>query len=97
MDLAGYYGGPPRLPLTVPTAEAKKEIEEAFAASRACLIILSAEFTTGKWATTEMHTAITKRVNEGYRVYTSIDGRWENPVTVASQSPTSSRTSSSNR
>jgi len=31
MDLAGYYGGPPRLPLTVPTPEAKKEIEEAFA------------------------------------------------------------------
>jgi 4-hydroxy-2-oxoglutarate aldolase len=30
MDLNGYYGGPPRLPLTVPTAEAKKEIEEAF-------------------------------------------------------------------
>jgi len=31
MDLAGYYGGPPRLPLTVPTPEAKKEIETAFA------------------------------------------------------------------
>jgi 4-hydroxy-2-oxoglutarate aldolase len=31
MDLAGYYGGPPRLPLTVPTPEAKKEIEDAFA------------------------------------------------------------------
>lgn len=31
MDLNGYYGGPPRLPLTVPTAAAKKEIEEAFA------------------------------------------------------------------
>jgi 4-hydroxy-2-oxoglutarate aldolase len=31
MDLAGYYGGPPRLPLIVPTPEAKKEIEEAFA------------------------------------------------------------------
>jgi len=30
MDLSGYYGGPPRLPLTVPTPEAKKEIEEAF-------------------------------------------------------------------
>ena len=30
MDLNGYYGGPPRLPLTVPTAEAKREIEEAF-------------------------------------------------------------------
>ena len=30
MDLNGYYGGPPRLPLTVPTAAAKKEIEEAF-------------------------------------------------------------------
>ena len=27
MDLGGYYGGPPRLPLTVPTPEAKKEIE----------------------------------------------------------------------
>jgi hypothetical protein len=30
MDLNGYYGGPPRLPLTVPTSEAKREIEEAF-------------------------------------------------------------------
>jgi 4-hydroxy-2-oxoglutarate aldolase len=30
MDLNGYYGGPPRLPLTPPGAEAKKEIEEAF-------------------------------------------------------------------
>ncbi len=31
MDLAGYYGGPPRLPLTVPSPQAKKEIDEAFA------------------------------------------------------------------
>ena len=31
MDLAGYYGGPPRLPLTVPTPAAKQEIEAAFA------------------------------------------------------------------
>jgi 4-hydroxy-2-oxoglutarate aldolase len=31
MDLNGYYGGPPRLPLTYPTAEAKAEIEQAFA------------------------------------------------------------------
>ena len=30
MDLNGYYGGPPRLPLAVPTAAAKKEIEAAF-------------------------------------------------------------------
>ena len=30
MDLNGYYGGPPRLPLTPPTPEAKREIEEAF-------------------------------------------------------------------
>jgi 4-hydroxy-2-oxoglutarate aldolase len=30
MDLAGYYGGPPRLPLTPPCPSAKKEIEEAF-------------------------------------------------------------------
>jgi 4-hydroxy-2-oxoglutarate aldolase len=30
MDLNGYYGGPPRLPLVPPTPEAKKEIEEAF-------------------------------------------------------------------
>jgi 4-hydroxy-2-oxoglutarate aldolase len=30
MDLNGYYGGPPRLPLTVLSAEAKREIEEAF-------------------------------------------------------------------
>jgi 4-hydroxy-2-oxoglutarate aldolase len=30
MDLAGYYGGPPRLPLVCPTPAAKQEIEEAF-------------------------------------------------------------------
>ncbi len=30
MDLNGYYGGPPRLPLTVPSPEAKREIEAAF-------------------------------------------------------------------
>ena len=30
MDLNGYYGGPPRLPLCTPTPQAKKEIEEAF-------------------------------------------------------------------
>jgi 4-hydroxy-2-oxoglutarate aldolase len=30
MDLNGYYGGPPRLPLTVPSPEAKLEIEAAF-------------------------------------------------------------------
>jgi 4-hydroxy-2-oxoglutarate aldolase len=31
MDLNGYYGGPPRLPLTVVCPEAKREIEAAFA------------------------------------------------------------------
>ena len=31
MDLAGYYVGPPRLPLIIPTPEAKKEIDKAFA------------------------------------------------------------------
>jgi dihydrodipicolinate synthase/N-acetylneuraminate lyase len=30
MDLNGYYGGPPRLPLCPPTEAAKREIEEAF-------------------------------------------------------------------
>jgi len=30
MDLNGYYGGPPRLPLVVSTPEAKREIEAAF-------------------------------------------------------------------
>lgn len=30
MDLNGYYGGPPRLPLTPICADAKKEIENAF-------------------------------------------------------------------
>jgi len=30
MDLNGYYGGPPRLPLVPPSAEAKQEIEAAF-------------------------------------------------------------------
>ncbi len=31
MDLAGYYGGPPRLPLIPPSPAAKREIEIAFA------------------------------------------------------------------
>ncbi len=30
MDLNGYYGGPPRLPLTIPTLAAQQEIAEAF-------------------------------------------------------------------
>lgn len=30
MDLNGYYGGPPRLPLITPSPSAKREIEEAF-------------------------------------------------------------------
>lgn len=30
MDLNGYYGGPPRIPLSVPTPEAKQAIAEAF-------------------------------------------------------------------
>jgi 4-hydroxy-2-oxoglutarate aldolase len=30
MDLNGYYGGPPRLPLTVASPEARREIEAAF-------------------------------------------------------------------
>ncbi len=30
MDLNGYYGGPPRLPLCPPTEAAKREIDEAF-------------------------------------------------------------------
>ena len=30
MDLNGYYGGPPRLPLTVVTPDAQKEIAQAF-------------------------------------------------------------------
>ncbi len=34
MDQMGYYGGPPRLPLTTPTPEAKKEIEAAFSELR---------------------------------------------------------------
>ena len=31
MDLNGYYGGPPRLPLTVLTPDEKQEVERAFA------------------------------------------------------------------
>jgi 4-hydroxy-2-oxoglutarate aldolase len=30
MDLNGYYGGPPRLPLVPPTPQARQEIEQAF-------------------------------------------------------------------
>jgi len=34
MDLMGYYGGPPRLPLIPPSQQAKLEIEQAFAELR---------------------------------------------------------------
>jgi 4-hydroxy-2-oxoglutarate aldolase len=34
MDLNAYYGGPPRLPLVVPTPEARRKIEAAFSAFR---------------------------------------------------------------
>jgi 4-hydroxy-2-oxoglutarate aldolase len=34
MELNGYYGGPPRLPLTRPCAQAKAEIEQAFSGLR---------------------------------------------------------------
>ena len=34
MDLNGYYGGPPRLPLTVLTPARRREVEEAFAGLR---------------------------------------------------------------
>ena len=30
MDLKGYYGGPTRLPLTVITPDAKRDLEQAF-------------------------------------------------------------------
>jgi 4-hydroxy-2-oxoglutarate aldolase len=30
MDVNGYYGGPPRLPLTVPMPESRRQVEEAF-------------------------------------------------------------------
>jgi dihydrodipicolinate synthase/N-acetylneuraminate lyase len=30
MDLNGYYGGPPRLPLNPPTPEIRRQVEEAF-------------------------------------------------------------------
>src|SRR5262249_24777043 len=30
MDLNGYYGGPPRLPLVVPSTDAKRQIEASF-------------------------------------------------------------------
>jgi 4-hydroxy-2-oxoglutarate aldolase len=30
MDVNGYYGGPPRLPLTAPTPESRRQVEEAF-------------------------------------------------------------------
>lgn len=34
MDLNAYYGGPPRLPFVVPSAQARREIEEAFSGLR---------------------------------------------------------------
>jgi 4-hydroxy-2-oxoglutarate aldolase len=30
MDLNGYYGGPPRLPFVPVSADARREIEDAF-------------------------------------------------------------------
>jgi len=44
------------------------KIEEAFGRSIACIIVLSNDFTLGQWATAEMETAVTKRIQEGYKV-----------------------------
>jgi TIR domain len=44
------------------------KIEGAFGRSIACVIILSDDFILGQWATAEMDTAITKRIQEDYRV-----------------------------
>jgi hypothetical protein len=44
------------------------QLQDAFAKSQSCILILSRDYRQGKWATQEMLTALTKRVTEGYRV-----------------------------
>jgi len=44
------------------------KIEEAFRTSKACLLLWSADHSAGAWCTEEMHTAISKRVTEGYKI-----------------------------
>jgi hypothetical protein len=44
------------------------KIEEAFAHSIACIVVLSEDFKEGQWATAELETAITKHIQEGYQV-----------------------------
>jgi TIR domain len=44
------------------------KIEEAFAHSIAFIPILTSDYEEGSWATEEMRTAISKRVDEGYRI-----------------------------
>lgn len=44
------------------------KIGEAFARSIACVIVLSDDFASGQWATAEMETAVTKSIQEGYKV-----------------------------
>ena len=45
-----------------------EKIEEAFARSMACIVVLSEDFKEGQWATAELETAITKHIQEGYKV-----------------------------
>lgn len=44
------------------------KIEEGFRESQAFIPILTADYEQGKWATDELMTAITKRLEEGYRI-----------------------------
>lgn len=44
------------------------KIEQGFHESEAFIPVITADFEEGKWATDELMTAITKRVQEGYRI-----------------------------
>jgi hypothetical protein len=52
----------------VPGDSLPGKLAEAFEATQGCILILSSDFEEGKWAKSELHTAISKRVDEGYRV-----------------------------
>ena len=58
------------------------KIEEAFRDSMAFIPIITADYEEGKWATDELMTAITKRLEEGYRIVPVLLEQCERPELI---------------
>jgi len=58
------------------------KIEEAFRDSQAFIPILTADYQDGKWATDELMTAITKRLEQGYRIAPALLEDCERPELI---------------